>query len=149
MYNRYMQQVQDVDDYIEVGRPPRPDSQEEPPRDPGRRPPPGPIPDRPPQMPPFYAPDGHRPPPRPEPPHPAPPPPPPPPPKPSILTSLLGGGLDGHDSLIGKLLGNFHMPSLELDDILLLLILFLVLRENGDDDLNLIIAALYVIGAVD
>ena len=50
MYNRYMQQVQDVDDYIEVGRPPRPDSQEEPPRDPGRRPPPGPIPDRPPQM---------------------------------------------------------------------------------------------------
>ena len=81
-----------------------------------------------PQYPPFYAPK------------PAPPPPPPPPdggtPKPV---------LDGLGSL-GQLLGNLHIPSLELDDILLLLILFLILREDGDEDLMLILGALSLLG---
>ena len=71
-------------------------------------------------LPPFY---GH-------PPRPAPPPRPP---------------EDGPSGL-GNLLSGLHMPKLELDDLLLLAILFLVLREDGDEDLMLIIAALYLLG---
>ena len=115
MYNRYMQKVQDVDDYIELekkrpGPPPRPA--------------PGPLPENMPPLPPFY---GHQ------------PPPPPPPPKPPEDAQ---GGLGS----IGSILGGLHIPKLELDDILLLAILFLVLREDGDEDLMLIIAALYLLG---
>ena len=84
-------------------------------------PPPGPLPDGMPPLPPFY---GH-------PPRPVPPPPRPPEDAPSGPGSLLSG---------------LHMPKLELDDLLLLAILFLVLREDGDEDLMLIIAALYLLG---
>ena len=56
----------------------------------------------------------------------------------------------GEPSLLGSLkslLGNFHMPKFELDDLLLLAIAWLILRESGDDDLILILAALFFFGA--
>lgn len=116
MYNRYMPKVQDVNDYIEVGKTRPPQTSPPPPA-------PGPLPEDMPPLPPFYG----------RPPRPAPPPPPSAPPE--DAPSGLGG-----------LLAGLHMPKLELDDLLLLAIVFLVLREDGDEDLMLIIAALYLLG---
>ena len=109
MYNRYMQKVQDVDDYIDLGHDP-----------------PGPIPDRPPHTPPFYT-DAHRPPPE------------------EMHHRPHFSDRDG-EGILEKLLKNFHMPSFDLDDILLLVIVFLLLRDSGDEDLLLIFAALYFLG---
>ena len=131
MYNRYLKQVQDVNDYIELDRPTQSESEQ----DDARRP----RAARPPQMPSFYGrpencgddhaarPKGTE-----------------TPKKSSLFPSLFGE--DEGESVLGKLFGNFHMPKLEFDDILLLAIIFLMLREDGDDDLILIAAALYFAG---
>ena len=108
MYNRYLQKVQDVDDYIDLPR--------------GA---PGSVPHHPPHTPPFYTPP--------------PPPPAPPPPPHDAPESGVGG-------ILGKLFEKFHMPDFDLDDILLLGIVFLLLRDSGDEDLLLIFAALYFLG---
>lgn len=86
-------------------------------------PPPGPGP-----LPP--GPHHPTPPPGPPPHHPAPPP---------------HGDAGGRD-LLGQLLGGLHLRQLETDDLLLLGIAWLLLRENGDEDLFLILAALFFLG---
>ena len=152
MYNRYSLQIDD--DFSPVA------AFDGPPERPGR---PGPHPSRPhPFDPPPHHP--HEPPPphhphEPQPPshhpHEPPPPPhhhphePPPPPPPIHIPGNPGGGESSLLGSIKSLLGNFHMPKFELDDLLLIAIAYLLLRESGDDDLILIIVALFVFGVID
>lgn len=143
MYNRYSMQIND-DEFAPVaafGGPP------ERPGRPGGNPPAHPRPPHP-LDPPHHHP--HEPPPPPphhrppEPPHHHPPAPPP--------VHIPGGSCEGDSSILSSLKGilsNFHMPKLELDDLLLIAIAYLLLRESGDDDLILIIAALFVFGLFD
>jgi len=126
MYNRYSLPIEDDFAAVETfaGSPP-PGHHPQPPHHPHQLPPPPP---------PHHPPPAH-----------CPPPPLPPIHKPDDCIKD-GGGLLG--SLKG-LLGNLHIPKLELDDLLLLAIAYLILRESGDDDLLLILGALFLFGLVD
>ena len=126
MYNRYSLHIDDEFSPVPAFAGPQ-----DRPGGPGQTPPPRP-----------HDPPHHRPP-RPDPPAHRPPPPPPihTPKDPCDDASLFGS--------LKSLLGNFHIPKLELDDILLLAIAYLILRESGDDDLILILAALFFFGLFD
>lgn len=121
MYNRYMPKIQDINDYIELDTSDNFTSTADTHQD------------VPPQMPSFFAPqrselqenETSA--------------------KAPILQNLLGSS-EGRSGIIGRLLGSLRISRLDIDDILLLLIAFLLLREDGDGDLVLIIAALYLLG---
>lgn len=69
-----------------------------------------------------------------------PPPPGPPPPRPAGPHPPAGGFLPGFDP--GRLLAG--LGGLETEDLLLLLILWLLYRESGDPELLVIMAAMYL-----
>ena len=52
--------------------------------------------------------------------------------------------LDGLGSGLGGLLGKLNPAALETDDLLLLLILYLLYRESGDTELLLIMGAMFL-----
>ena len=97
----------------------------------------------PPHRPPHPGPPPHEPPHRP--PHPGPPPPAPPMDCPPPMYPP-GGSESSILGTLRSLLGNFRIPKFELDDLLLLAGAYLNLRESGDDDLILILAALFFFG---
>ena len=69
----------------------------------------------------------------------------------SPLLKLFSGSEKREGSILdlGKsLFKNFKFPHLELDDLILLGLIFLILRENGEEEIILIIAALYLFGLV-
>ncbi len=128
MYNRYSMMIHDDDDFVPAaaGGPPEP-HHDRPGEGPSHRPPEShPFPPGP-----FPIPPG---------PHPFPPAPPPP---------IHNHGEQHGGDLLGSLLGRLHLTQLETDDLLLLGIAYLILRENGDEDLFLILAGLFVFGILD
>ena len=48
------------------------------------------------------------------------------------------------EGIFSSLLRHFHLPKPDMDDLLLLAIAWLLLRDSGDEDLLLIMAALYL-----
>ncbi|MBE6936827.1 MAG: hypothetical protein E7458_10140 [Ruminococcaceae bacterium] len=62
--------------------------------------------------------------------------PPPPPPRPDAP----------EEGILASLLRHIHLPKLETDDLLLLAITWLLLRDSEDEDLLLILGALLLIG---
>ena len=76
-------------------------------------------------------------------PPPGPPPPlPGPPPRPPMLSRPDAPG----EGILASLLRHIHLPRLETDDLLLLAITWLLLRDSEDEDLLLILGALLLIG---
>ena len=128
MYNRYSMEIHD-DDFVPLNRRGGPGT---PPA--GPRPPvPGPVPPPPPGPMPGPLPGPH--------PGPLPPPPPGPP--------VHNRPAPGDGGLLSGLLGGLRLQRLETDDLLLLGIAWLVLRESGDEDLFLIPAVLFLLGGGD
>lgn len=67
------------------------------------------------------------------------------------LLHMLTKHEDGDSSLLSlgrSLFKNFNIRKIDIDDLLLFGIVYLLLREEGDNDLILIIAALYLFGIV-
>lgn len=62
-------------------------------------------------------------------------------------SGLFGGGIQGIFSQLGKLLpgGAGKMDALETEDIILLLILYLMYRESGDSELLMMMGAMFLL----
>jgi len=76
-----------------------------------------------------------------------PPPPPPPPPEWKLPFGLTmpGKGTEGISSMLRKLLDKFHLDNVDTGDILLLIMLFFLFKEDADEELMIALGLLLIL----